>query len=175
MRSTKRVDLDSVVAKFEQWRKDRRSRAIPDELWDSAIGLLALHSATDICRALGLNHSRFNQARGERGAAPPASRKARRGRVTARRPGSGTSRNASGFVELMPVRLGPGRAVPPGGGGTVGMGMPTPAPAGWRLTVESAAGTLSLVTRGSSSAPGGDLVETLCRLVIASVVAGSQS
>ena len=68
MRSTKRVDLDDVVATFEQWRKDRRSRAIPDGLWDAAIGLLDEHSATDICRALGLNHSRFNQARAERGA-----------------------------------------------------------------------------------------------------------
>jgi hypothetical protein len=171
MRSTKRVDLDSVVAKFEQWRRDRRSRAIPDDLWDSAIGLLGLHSATDICRALGLNHSRFNQACGERGAA-------RRGRVTGRRPGSGTSRKAGGFVELLPVRMGPG-AVVPSGGGAAGMGAAAPAPAGWRLTVESAAGTLSFVTRGLESTRrpvgGRDLVETLCRLVIASVLSGPQS
>jgi hypothetical protein len=31
MRSTKRVDLDSLVATFEQWRRDRRFRAIPDD------------------------------------------------------------------------------------------------------------------------------------------------
>lgn len=101
MRSTKRDDLDGVVAKFERWRKDRPSRAIPDELWDLAVGLLDEHSATDICRALGLNHSRFKEARAERVVR-------RRRRVAARRRRSGVSRKASEFVELMPVRLGLG-------------------------------------------------------------------
>jgi hypothetical protein len=155
MRSTKGVDLDGVVAKFEGWRKDRRLRAIPDELWDLAVGLLDEHSATDICRALGLNHSRFNEARAERVVR-------RRRRVAARRPRSGISRKAAEFVELMPVRLGPG------GGGTLGMGVP--APGGWRLTLESGTGTLSLATRGSGPAAGCDLVGALCRFVLGSVM-----
>ena len=171
MRSTKRVDLDDVVAKFAQWRKDRRSRAIPDDLWDAAISLLDVHSATDICRALGLNHSRFNQARAERGAQ-------RYERVSSRRRRSGASRKAGGFVELMPVRLGAGVAVP-SGEGTHGMGVPAPASGGWRLTVESATGTLSLVTRGwgPSRGPvsGGDLVEAMCRFALGAVIDGPRS
>jgi hypothetical protein len=90
MRSKQR-DLDGVVAKFEGWRVRREGRAIPDDLWDAAITLLGRHTASGICRALGLNPSRFKQKRESQGL---------RGRVTRRRTADAVGRpGGSGFIE----------------------------------------------------------------------------
>lgn len=179
MHGGRRRDLEAVVGKFAQWRRNRRRRPIPEDLWAAAIGLLDTHGVSEVCRALGVNHSRFNEVRARR--SKEADRRAARCDVAARsRRPEGVARRsapahiageANGFVELLPLRLGPGGAVM-SGNGTHRMGVPAAAADGWRLTLESATGTISLVTRGSGAATGGDLVETLSRLVIASVVGG---
>ena len=154
MRSARR-DLDGVVAKFEGWRVRREGRAIPDELWGSAIRLLDGYTASAICRALGLNPARFKQMRETRGVSVS-------GRVARRRAADTLARReGGGFVELAPPRL------------VLGGGAPsaerTHGASGCRLTLESAAGTLSVVTAG----PG--LVEAVCRLVLGALGDGSRS
>lgn len=158
MRSRGR-ELDGVVAKFEGWRAKRQGRAVPDDLWDAAIRLLDGHTATAICRALGLNPTRFKQMREARGVSvgrPSARRRA--ATIVAPREGS------SGFVELTPPRIGLlGGMAPsaePAHGGT-----------GCRLTLESAAGTLHVVT----GAPGSALVEAVCRFVLGALGDGTRA
>jgi len=147
MRSTRR-ELDAVVAKFERWRRKRQGRAIPGELWDAAIRLLDGHTASTVCRALRLNHRRFRQMREARGAHPGGGVARRRAASAVVPPESG------GFLELAPPGL-----------GLLGGMRPRVEPAhggvGCRLTVESAAGTLSVV----AAAPGPALVEAVCRFV----------
>jgi hypothetical protein len=156
MRSKGR-ELDGVVAKFEGWRAKRQGRAIPDDLWDAAIQVLDGHTATTICRALGLNPSRFKQMREARGVR--VVRAARRRSATTVAPPAG-----NGFVELAAPRLGLlGGLAPraePAYGGT-----------GCRLTLESAAGTLQVV----SAAPGSALVEAVCRFVLGALEDGTRA
>jgi len=152
MRSTRR-DLEAVVAKFAGWREKRQGRTIPDELWDAAIKLLDGHKATEICLALGLNPTRFKQMR-----------EARLGRrVARRRPVAVAAPVGNGFFELARPRI-----------GLLGEKAPT-APAyvgtGCRLTLETAAGTLHVV----SAAPGSALVETVCRLVVGALGDGPRA
>jgi hypothetical protein len=149
MRSTRR-DLDGVVAKFEGWRARRQGRAMPDELWDAAIRLLDMYTASAICRALGLNPARFKQMREARGVSVG-------GRVARRRAADKAvaRREGGGFVELSPPRLALGGGMAPSAERMHGA-------TGCRLTLESAAGTLSVVT----AAAGSGLVEAVCRLVL---------
>jgi hypothetical protein len=146
MRST-RGDLADVVAKFASWRTKRKGRAIPEELWDAAIQLLDGHTATGICRALGLNGTRFKQVREGRGV--------RVGRRVARRRAIAAGPAGNGFIELAPPR------VATLGGLMHGSELPHIG-SGCRVTVESAAGTLHVTT----AVPGPALVEALCRLVL---------
>lgn len=148
MRSRGR-ELDGVVAKFEGWRAKRQGRAIPDDLWDAAIRLLDGHTTTAICRALGLNATRFKQVCEGRGVSV-GKRAARRRAATTVAP-----REGSGFVELAAPRLGLL-------GGTAPRAEPAYSGTGCRLTVESAAGTLHVVTASPESA----LVEAVCRFVL---------
>jgi hypothetical protein len=62
MRS-RRPGLRRVEKQFGVWRRRREGRRIPTELWDAAVALLAEHSPSEICRALGLNATRFKEAR----------------------------------------------------------------------------------------------------------------
>ena len=156
MRSRGR-DLDGVVAKFEGWRAKRQGRAIPDDLWDAAIRLLDGHTATAICRALVLNPTRFKQMREARGVSV-GRRAAWRRLATKVAPGQG----GSGFVELAPPRVGLG-GMPPAEAGHSGTGC--------RLTLESAAGTLHVV----SAAPGSALVEAVCRYVLGALGDGTRA
>jgi hypothetical protein len=153
MRSTRR-ELDGVVAKFEGWRSKRQGRAIPDELWDAAIRLLDRYTASGICRALGLNPARFKQMREARGGGT-----SRRRAATAVARGEGR-----GFIELAPPRLGLF-------GGMVPSAELTHGASGCRLTLESAAGTLSVVT----AAPGPALVEAVCQFVLGALGNGSRA
>jgi hypothetical protein len=148
MRSRRR-DLDGVVAKFEGWRAKRQGRAIPEELWDAATRLLDRHTASGICRALGLNPARFKQVREARGVSV-GGRAAWRRRATT----SVTLREGSGFVELAAPRSGLLAGLVPSAERTHGG-------SGCRLTLESAAGTLCVV----SAAPGLALVEAVCLFV----------
>ena len=143
-----RGDLEGVVAKFESWRATGEGRGIPDELWDAAIRLLNEYTASAICRALGLNASRFKQMR--------EARRVRVGGRVTRRHGAVAvvRREGGGFIELAPPRLGSGMARP--------SAELTHGARGCRLTLESTAGTLSVVTAG----PGPELVETVCRFVL---------
>jgi len=153
MRSTRR-DLDGVVAKFEGWRAKRESRAIPDELWEAAIRLLDGYTASAICGALGLNPARFKQMREAHGLS---------GRVTRRRTADAVARpEGSGFIELGLPRLGLGGGMAPSAERTHGA-------RGCRLTLESTAGTLSVVTAG----PG--LVEAVCRFVLGALGDGPRT
>jgi hypothetical protein len=152
--SSTRGDLDGVVAKFEGWRAKRHSRAIPDELWAAAIRLLDGYTASAICRALGLNPARFKQMRETRG----VSGARRRAAAAVARPEGG------GFIELAPPRLALGGGMAPRAERTHGA-------SGCRLTLESTAGTLSLVT----AAPGPGLVEAVCRFVLGALGDGSGS
>jgi hypothetical protein len=148
MRSKQR-DLDGVVAKFEGWRVRREGRAIPDDLWDAAITLLGRYTASAICRALGLNPARFKQVREARGVSVS-------GRVSRRRAANFPARReGGGFVEVAPPRLALGGGMAPSAERTHGA-------RGCRLTLESTAGTLSVVTAG----PGPGLVEAVCRFVL---------
>ena len=156
MRSTRR-DLDGVVGKFEGWRATRQGRAIPGELWDAAVGLLGDYKASVICRALGLNPSRFKHMREER-------RGNARRRAGGRRGALVGSRVGDGFVELAPPKVGLL-------GGLALCGNGTPGASGLRLTVESAGGTLSVVT----GAPGPAWVEALSRLALSVLVDGSRA
>ena len=157
MRSRGR-EFDGVVAKFEGWRAKRQGRAIPGDLWDAAIQLLDKHTATAICRALGLNPTRFKQMREARGVS--VGRRAARRRVAATvAPGEG-----SGFVELAPPKLGIL-------GGLAPRAEPVHGGAGCRLTLESAAGTLHVVT----AAPESALVEAVCRYVLSALGDGTRA
>jgi hypothetical protein len=61
MRS-RRAGLRRVARQFGVWRRRREGRRIPTELWDAAVGLLAEHSSSEICRAPRLNATRFKEA-----------------------------------------------------------------------------------------------------------------
>jgi hypothetical protein len=105
-----RAELSRVERQFRVWRKKREGRRIPRELWDAAVGLLAEHSSSEVCRVLGLNPARFKVTReARRGADDGRRRRGGTGRATARpAPGRWTSRGGSGlpsgaFVELPPV------------------------------------------------------------------------
>jgi len=63
MRSSERPDLDDVHRQFKVWRARGHRRRIPEQLWRSAVGLLARYRASTICRRLVLNPSRFKQMR----------------------------------------------------------------------------------------------------------------
>lgn len=151
-------ELDGVVAKFAGWRAKRQGRAIPADLWDAVIRLLDGHTTTAICRALGLNPTRFKQMCEARGVSV--------GRRVARRRVATTValREGSGFVELALPRL-----------GLLGGTAPRPEPAyggrGFRLTLESAAGTLHVVT----ASPESGLVEGVCRFVMGALGDGPRA
>ncbi len=169
MRST-RPDLDRVLTEFDAWRAKPRGRLIPDRLWKAAVGLLDGYSSSLICRQLRLNPTRFKQARDARGVVARPSRPAGRRRRTTAAGGVPRTRRRAGAPDRVLPRI-RGRAfaeLPPlavaGAGGT----MPAPmsdAPrraAACRLIVESAAGTLTVVT----AMPPQGLVNALCRVVL---------
>ena len=146
-----------MVARFEGWRARREGRAIPDDLWDAAIRLLDGHTPTAICRALGLNATRFKQMREARGVIASGRMRRRAAALVARPEGSG-------FIELAPPRLVRGVGMAPRVERTHGA-------SGCRLTLESAAGTLSVET----AAPGQELIEAVCRFVLGALGDGSGS
>jgi hypothetical protein len=163
MRS-KKLDLDGVAARFKAWRRTKTYRQpIPAELLGAAVRLLDLHSVTAICRRLRLNHQRFNQARegllgiptvdrvaSRRASRRPPSVMAAAAKVTSMAPGGGA------FVELPPLQRSVGGLLP-----LVGPGIPREA-ARYELVLESASGTLTLVT----TSPGRGLSEAVCRFVL---------
>ncbi len=55
---TTESNLKEVQNKFHRWRKSRKERrAIPEELWEAAVGLSKYYSIHQISRALRLNHT----------------------------------------------------------------------------------------------------------------------
>lgn len=56
-----KLTLDEVRSKFQQWRSTRNSsrEKIPDYLWTDVINLIGSHSACEITRILGLNHTQL--------------------------------------------------------------------------------------------------------------------
>ena len=179
MRST-RPDLDSVLAEFNAWRAKPRGRRIPDRLWTAALELRDRYASSTICRHLRLNPARFKQVREVRDVASGARRprRQRRGGDTegwAPRPGlrlRAAPRRVSvaprrdTFVEL-PLLTGAC-----GGGPSAPTGCAVPrGTAGWRLILESGAGTLTLVT----ATPSHGLVDAVCRVVLGALRNGSRS
>jgi hypothetical protein len=112
MRS-RRPGLRRVERQFGVWRRRREGRGIPTELWDAAVALLAEHSSSEICRALGLNATRFKEAREARTDAGKGCRKdvRRSGAVRTTRalrtPRERADRPVGAFVELPPLAVRP--------------------------------------------------------------------
>jgi hypothetical protein len=175
MRSGK-LDLDDVVALFEGWRANKQGRLIPAGLWQAAIGLLDRYSPSAICRRLRLSPARFKEVRqaavagaadGSRGAGVPV-RGGDRQAVRAPRPlpaRVAAVRGERAFVEFPALGVAIGEVAGPRGRGEV-----PPASAGCRLVLESATGTLTVLTR----APDDDLVDAVCRFVLGAVGRGAR-
>jgi hypothetical protein len=166
MRSMK-LDLDSVVAKFEGWRQTKSHREpIPAGLWKAAFALLDRYAVTEVCRRLRLNQTRFNQAREAlAGAARHPRQHGRLGRParasrleSIARQQAGRQPSGGAFVEL--PRLGMSGVMAP-----AGHELPR-----YRLVLESATGTVTVVT----TAPSHGLVDAVCRFVLGSLEAGSR-
>ncbi|MGH9460906.1 MAG: hypothetical protein ACRD1X_06785 [Vicinamibacteria bacterium] len=158
----KKPDLERVKAEFVAWRRERRGRAIPEQLWGAALRLLDRHSSSTICAALGLNATRFKRAR-EAGSGKANGFRDKRGGRRDQRAEVGRDRGTSlepispmspAFIELPPLGVG-GSSLMAGGLGEVER-----AGSGCRLTLESAFGSLSVVTLRR---PEEGLVEAVCR------------
>lgn len=174
MRS-KKPELEEVVEKFESWRAKRQGRLIPDELWKAALSLLDRYSPSTICRHLRLNSKRFKQVREARGGVK-ASRTMGSGRAGSRGEGHRNATTAERVTALAPrnnafVEL-PALGVGIGSGLSAAMLHESERePGGCRLSLESAAGTLTLVTVGRER----KLVEAVCRLVLGAFANGSRT
>ena len=72
MKSSLPADLLELKARFDAWRKTRRTRApIPDDLRQAAVALLARYSASMICRVCRRNpHSLKKVVASKPGGAP---------------------------------------------------------------------------------------------------------
>lgn len=175
MRS-KKPELEEVVDQFEAWRAKPHGRLIPAELWKAALGLLDRYSPSTICGHLHLNAGRFKQMREARGVVEE------RGRIGRRRSGAsvrgprkllhrssapeqvfGLAPGQNAFIELPPLSVGGGIMAPR-------LREAERVPAGFRLTLESAFGTLSVVTSRSSEE---GLVEAVCRVVLGALAGSS--
>ena len=171
MRS-KKPELEEVARQFETWRAKRQGRLIPDELWKAALSLLDRYAPSTICRHLRLDAGRFKQIRESRGGVKgirtvvrrrPGS--AKKGRNSTSKPVKALAPRSNNFVELPSV------------GVDIGSGLSAAmlrefegGPAGCRLSLESAAGTLTFATVGQESR----LVEAVCRLVLGTFADGSR-
>src|SRR6266700_1450851 len=59
-----RESLETVEAAFEEYRQRRLgNRALPEELWARAVGLLEAYPITQVCRELRLNSKRLSEQR----------------------------------------------------------------------------------------------------------------
>ncbi len=176
MRS-KKPELEEVLEQFEAWRAKPHGRRIPDELWKAAVSLLDRYSPSTICSHLRLNATRFKRVR-EAGSAKPSGaltrgrggqaegQSVRQGRRTALGQITTLATGRNGFIELPP--LGVGRAM---------MSPPMvrefeQVPTGCRLTLESAYGTLSVVTLRNSE---GGLIDAVCRFVLGAIADSSRT
>jgi len=178
MRS-KKPELEDVGDQFEAWRAKPHGRLIPAELWKAALGLLDRYSASTICGHLRLNAGRFKQMRESRGVVVEQRRRIGRRRSGASVRGPRKLLHRSSASEQI-TTLASGRnaflELPPLG---VGGGIMTPrlreaerVPAGFRLTLESAFGTLSVVTSRSSEEA---LAEAVCRVVLGALTDSSRT
>jgi hypothetical protein len=171
MRS-KKPELEVVVKKFETWRAKRQGRHIPDELWNAALSLLDRYAPSTIYRHLRLDAGRFKQIREARGVV--------KGIRTVGRVRSGSTRKRRPVTTKPVTALAPrskGFVEPPALGVDIGSGISAAmlrelegGPAGCRLSLESAAGTLTFATVGQERR----LVEAVCRLVLGAFADGSR-
>ena len=161
MRS-RRAGLRRVERQFRVWRRRREGRRIPSDLWDAAVALLAEHEASEICRVLGLNPTRFKVAREARTGATLGGHRWR-GSARAARPKPGRSsrerggRRPGAFVELPPVTAISGRLQ----FGAVS----EPGTQACRVIVESPTGTLTVTI----PAIGPELAQLVRRCVAAAL------
>ncbi len=171
MRS-KKAELEDVVKQFEAWRAKPHGRLIPEELWKAALGLLDRYAPSTICSHLRVNAARFKQVRESGGAVVGEKRFKGHGRTgaTGRSPRTVQDRSAAervtalapsgnAFVELPQFGMGLG-----GGMMTPPLGEVQHGASRCRLTVESAAGSLTVVT--ASGEGENELVEAVCRFVL---------
>jgi len=166
MRS-KKTDLEEVLEQFEAWRAKPHGRLIPDELWKGAVSLLDRHSPSTVCSRLRLNATRFKRVREASSAKVKGALARRRGGQAEGRSVWQGRRTTSGQIATLVAGRNAFLKLPPLG---VGRGMMSPtlrefeqAPTGCRLTLESAFGTLSVVTSRSSE---DGLVEAVCRFAL---------
>lgn len=169
---TKKPELEEVLRQFETWRANRQGRLIPKELWKAAVGLLDRYSASTICRHLGLDAGRFKQIReahggvkGSRAVGRRRSSSPRERRNVASKPVKALAPRNNAFVELPALGVGTGSGL-----SAAMLREPEGGPAGCRLSLESAAGTLTFATVGQERR----LVEAVCRLVLGAFADGSR-
>ena len=55
------VRLEDVARAFRGWRRDKRTKGIPEELWARAAGAAHEHGVTETARRLRLNHARLKE------------------------------------------------------------------------------------------------------------------
>ena len=180
MRS-KKAELEDVVKQFEAWRAKPHGRLIPEELWKAALGLLDRYAPSTICSHLRVNAARFKQVRESGGAVVGEKRFKGHGRTgaTGRSPRTVQDRSAAervtalapsgnAFVELPQFGMGLG-----GGMMTPPLGEVQHGASRYRLTVESAAGSLTVVT--ASGEGENELVEAVCRFVLGALEGSSRA
>ena len=181
MRSRK-PKLEDVVKQFEAWRAKPHGRLIPEELWKAALGLLDHYAPSTICSHLRVNPARFKQVRKSGGAVVDEKRVKGRGRTgaTGRSPRTVQDRSAAERVTAL-APSGKAFVELPQFGKGLGSGMMTPPPlcevqhgaSRFRLTVESAAGSLTVVT--ASGEGENELVEAVCRFVVGALEGSSRA
>ena len=169
MRSRK-LGLEEVVDRFESWRSKPHGKLIPAELWKLALELLDRHSPSTICSRLRLNAGRFKEMREARGiiegernhigrvraGGSLGGPRPRQNESSGPEPVFGLVHGGRAFLELPPLGVGGGLLSQ---ASREGFG---PMSQGCRLTLESAGGTLSLVTAGREH----EFVEAVCRLML---------
>lgn len=101
MEAVKSPDLTSVKVEFEKWRAARQGRErIPEQLWQSAVSLLANYSFNEVRKELHLNPRQF-QKHAQVSAGSKLNYKSPRGRKAARQQDA----TPKPFLEVSPSLL----------------------------------------------------------------------
>jgi hypothetical protein len=53
--------MDDVERAFDEWRRDKRTKEIPEALWERAVRAASVHGLTTTAQRLGLNYARLKE------------------------------------------------------------------------------------------------------------------
>ncbi len=56
-----KIGLDDVERAFRAWRRGKRTKAIPEDLWERAARAADVHGVTMTAQRLGLNYARLKE------------------------------------------------------------------------------------------------------------------